>query len=105
MSHSDNFINFVHSSKWLLHTASLLSLANIFSTRLLLIEHLIYLKHFVLFNCLKLMFIVIVNFLCWIVVILLKKEEGKKVIVFKSIFSSFCMVLLLDIGTIVIHLS
>lgn len=50
------------------------------------------------------MFIVIVDFLCWIVDILLKKE-GKKVTVFKSIFNSFCMVLLLDIGTFVIHLS
>lgn len=51
------------------------------------------------------MFIVIVDFLCWIVVILLKKKkEGKKVTVFESIFSSFCMVLLLDIGTFVIHL-
>lgn len=44
---SNNFI-IVHSNKGLLHSASLLSLANIFSTRLLLIEHLIYLKHFVL---------------------------------------------------------
>lgn len=48
------------------------------------------------------MFIVIVDFLCWIVVILLKKE-GKKVFVFKFIFSSFCMVL--GIGTFVFHLS
>ena len=57
-----------------MHTASLSSLANIFS-RLSLIEHLIYLKHFVLFNCLKLVFIVIVDFLCWPVVILLKKRR------------------------------
>lgn len=88
MSHSSNFINFVHT------VVNGSSLANIFSTtRLMLIEHLIYLRHFVLFNCLKLMF-VIVDFLCCIVVLLLKKKkkEGKKVIVFKSIFSSFCIV-------------
>lgn len=43
--------------------ASLSTLANTFSTtKLLLIEHLIYLKHFVLFNCLRLMFNVIVDF-------------------------------------------
>lgn len=90
---------FVHSSKWFLHTASLSSLANIFS-RLLLIEHLIYLKHFVLFNCLKWLFTIIVDYY-WIVVKLLKK--GQKVILLMSMFSSFC--LLLDIDTFVIQCS
>lgn len=95
--------DFAHSSEWLLHI--LLSLANTFSTRLLLIEHLIYLKHFVLFNCLKLMFVVVV-----VVDYVLgcsptvKKKKGK-IIVLQTIFSSFCMVLLLGRGTFVIHLS
>lgn len=51
--------------------------ANLFSpSRVFLIKHLIYLSPFVLFNSLE--FVALLTFLCWIVV-LLKKREKKEI--------------------------